>query len=173
MAIKDTVASYAISDEKGERKNVLDNTKRRHFRGIKHGLRITKYDYRTRLVIKHTSEMPPHGHSPRYLRELYGPNRRVTLQIWLSTSLAPVLSAATTLASSSPNPKARSPNASTVIAPYAATKFAGGWFIQVMPKSVVDNIPPGPKLDAFTAEKVFGWQNIYTHDGAFVGKKQD
>jgi hypothetical protein len=28
--------------------------------------------------------------------------------------------------------------------------------------STVDKIPPGPKLDALTAEKVFGWKNIQT-----------
>jgi hypothetical protein len=36
-----------------------------------------------------------------------------------------------------------------------------------------DKIPPGPKLDALTAEKVFGWKNVHKHDGALVGKKQD
>jgi len=28
-----------------------------------------------------------------------------------------------------------------------------------MAQSAVDKIPPGPKLDALTAEKVFGWKN--------------
>jgi hypothetical protein len=27
--------------------------------------------------------------------------------------------------------------------------------------STVDKIPPGPKLDALTAEKVFGWKNVH------------
>ena len=37
----------------------------------------------------------------------------------------------------------------------------------------VDKIPPGPKLDALTAEKVFGWKNVHKHEGSLVGKKQD
>jgi hypothetical protein len=32
---------------------------------------------------------------------------------------------------------------------------------------------PGPKLDALTAEKVFGWQKVHKHQGALVGRKQD
>ena len=36
-----------------------------------------------------------------------------------------------------------------------------------------DKIPPGPKLDALTAEKVFGWKNVHKHYGALVGKRQD
>ena len=42
-----------------------------------------------------------------------------------------------------------------------------------MAQSTVDKIPPGPKLDALTAEKVFGWKNVHKHEGALVGKKQD
>jgi hypothetical protein len=42
-----------------------------------------------------------------------------------------------------------------------------------MAQSAVDKIPPGPKLDALTVEKVFGWKNIHKHEGALVGKKQD
>jgi len=37
---------------------------------------------------------------------------------------------------------------------------------------VLDKIPPGPKLDALTAEKVFGWKNVHKREGTFVGKKQ-
>jgi hypothetical protein len=37
----------------------------------------------------------------------------------------------------------------------------------------IDKILPRPKLDALTAEKVFGWQNVHKHQGALVGKKQD
>jgi hypothetical protein len=29
----------------------------------------------------------------------------------------------------------------------------------------LDTIPPGPKLDALTAEKVFGWKNVHKHEG--------
>jgi hypothetical protein len=42
-----------------------------------------------------------------------------------------------------------------------------------MPQSGVDKIPPGPKLDALTAEKVFGWQKVHKHQGALVGRKED
>src|SRR4029453_1417797 len=41
-----------------------------------------------------------------------------------------------------------------------------------MAKKVLDNTPSGPKLDALTAEKVFGWRNIHKRDGALVGKSQ-
>ena len=37
----------------------------------------------------------------------------------------------------------------------------------------LDKIPPGPKPDALTAEKVFGWKNVHKRQGALVGKKQD
>jgi hypothetical protein len=37
----------------------------------------------------------------------------------------------------------------------------------------IDNVPPGPDLDALTAEKVFGWKNVHKHDRALVGKRQD
>ena len=42
-----------------------------------------------------------------------------------------------------------------------------------MAQSAVDKIPPGPKLDALTAEKVFGWKNVHKHKGSLVGKRQD
>ena len=42
-----------------------------------------------------------------------------------------------------------------------------------MARSAIDKIPPGPKLDALTAEKVFGWKNVHKHEGSLVGKKQD
>jgi hypothetical protein len=37
----------------------------------------------------------------------------------------------------------------------------------------IDKILPGPKLDALTAEKVFGWRNVHQHDDrdGFYGKK--
>jgi hypothetical protein len=39
----------------------------------------------------------------------------------------------------------------------------------------IDKILPGPKLDALTAEKVFGWKNVHQHDDrdGFYGKRQD
>ena len=43
----------------------------------------------------------------------------------------------------------------------------------VMAQSAIDKIPPGPKLDELTAEKVFGWKSIHKHEGSLVGKKQD
>jgi hypothetical protein len=42
-----------------------------------------------------------------------------------------------------------------------------------MTQSAVDKILAGPKLDALTAEKVFGWQKVHKHNGALVGRKQD
>ena len=42
-----------------------------------------------------------------------------------------------------------------------------------MPTKATDKIPPGPELDALTAQRVFGWKNVHKHDGALVGKKQD
>jgi hypothetical protein len=54
----------------------------------------------------------------------------------------------------------------------ADTKSTGRSF-QGMAQSAIDEIPPGPKLDALTAEKVFGWKNVHKHEGALVGKKQD
>jgi hypothetical protein len=42
-----------------------------------------------------------------------------------------------------------------------------------MAQPAIDKIPPGPKLDALTAEKVFGWKNVHQHEGSLVGKKQD
>ena len=42
-----------------------------------------------------------------------------------------------------------------------------------MARSAIDKIPPGPELDALTAEKVFGWQRVHKHQGTLVGKKQD
>jgi hypothetical protein len=42
-----------------------------------------------------------------------------------------------------------------------------------MAQTAIDKIPPGPKLDALTAEKVFGWRNVHQHDCCLVGKKGD
>src|SRR5262245_60058675 len=44
-----------------------------------------------------------------------------------------------------------------------------------MAQSGVDKIPPGPKLDALTAEKVFGWRNVHQHKNrsGLYGKRQD
>src|SRR5262245_60630728 len=44
---------------------------------------------------------------------------------------------------------------------------------RVMPQSAIDKIPQGPKLDALTAERIFGWKDVHKHEGALVGKKQD
>ena len=42
-----------------------------------------------------------------------------------------------------------------------------------MAQSAIDKIPPGPKLDALTAEKVFVCQKVHMHQGSLVGRKQD
>jgi hypothetical protein len=42
-----------------------------------------------------------------------------------------------------------------------------------MVRLTIDRIPPGPMLDALTAEKVFGWKSVHKHGGSLVGKKQD
>ena len=45
-----------------------------------------------------------------------------------------------------------------------------------MAQSTIDAIPPGPKLDALTAEKVFGWKGIHRlkgRPGIFYGQRQD
>jgi hypothetical protein len=60
-----------------------------------------------------------------------------------------------------------------VLALPADTKSTGHCSVQVMAQSAVDKIPPGPKLDALTAERVFGWKNVHEHHGALVGKRQD
>ena len=59
-----------------------------------------------------------------------------------------------------------------VVVPYADTKSTGRSF-QVMAQSAIDKIPPGPKLDALTAEKVFGWKSVHEHDGELYGKRPD
>ena len=38
-------------------------------------------------------------------------------------------------------------------------------YLQVMAQSAIDKIPSGPKLDALTAGKVFGWKNVHKHQG--------
>jgi hypothetical protein len=44
-----------------------------------------------------------------------------------------------------------------------------------MAQTAIDKIPSGPKLDALTAEKVFGWRNVHQHNdrGGLYGKRQD
>jgi hypothetical protein len=37
----------------------------------------------------------------------------------------------------------------------------------------VDKVPPGPELDALTAERVFGWKNLHGHKNDPWGKKKD
>ena len=39
-----------------------------------------------------------------------------------------------------------------------------------MAQSAIDKISLGPKLDALTAEKVFGWKNVHQHDWGRVLK---
>jgi hypothetical protein len=42
-----------------------------------------------------------------------------------------------------------------------------------MATNTPDKLPPGPELDALTAQRVFGWKNVHKHAGALIGKKQD
>jgi hypothetical protein len=42
-----------------------------------------------------------------------------------------------------------------------------------MAQSAIDKLPPGPQLDALTAEKVLGWKNVHKHQDVLVGRKQD
>ena len=70
------------------------------------------------------------------------------------------------------------PNPFTVVALHADTRSTGRCFVRNSPPGLWLNQPsieshPGPKLDAITAEKVFGWKNVHKHDGQLVGKRQD
>jgi hypothetical protein len=61
------------------------------------------------------------------------------------------------------NPKAvEIPNPFTVVAPTVDTRSTGCSF-QAMARSAIDKIPPGPKLDALKAKKVFGWHKVHKH----------
>jgi hypothetical protein len=109
-----------------------------------------------------------------FYAKLYGSVRRVNLKIWLYILPDPVPGAEITSVSSSGNRKATC-DRSEVVAPTVVTKSTGRSF-QVMAQSAIDKIPPGPKLDALTAEKVFGWKNVHKHTdrgGALYGKRQD
>ena len=104
---------------------------------------------------------------------LNGLPRRVRLNEWLYTSPDPVLGAEITSVSSYRSPKAvTSRNPSMVVVPSADTRSTGRYF-QVMAQTAIDKIPPGPKLDALTAEKVFGWRKVHQHQGSIIGRKQD
>ena len=61
-----------------------------------------------------------------------------------------------------------------VVASSVHKKSTGPCF-QVIAQMAIDKFPPGPKLDALTAEKVFGWRNVHQHDhrDGFYGKRQD
>jgi hypothetical protein len=63
-------------------------------------------------------------------------------------------------------------NPSMVVVLSADTKSTGRYF-QVIAESAVDKISPGPKLDALTAEKVFGWKKVHKHNGALLSRRQD
>ena len=60
------------------------------------------------------------------------------------------------------------------VAPTVDTQSTGLSF-QVMAQTAIDKIPPGPKLDVLTAEKVFGWRNVHQHSdrGGLYGKRKD
>src|SRR5262245_18146479 len=61
-----------------------------------------------------------------------------------------------------------------VVVPSADTTSTGR-YSPAMAQTAVDKIPPGPKLDALTAEKVFGWRNVHQHNdrGGLYGKRPD
>jgi hypothetical protein len=59
-----------------------------------------------------------------------------------------------------------------IVVLHVDTRSTGHYF-QVMAESSIDKIPPGPKLDAITAGKFFGWKNVHKHRGAIIDKKQD
>jgi hypothetical protein len=104
---------------------------------------------------------------------LSGPSGRAKLNEWLFTLPDPVLGAGIILPLLLRNQKAKTAlNRSGVIVPNADTKSAGLSF-RVMPQSAIDKIPQGPKLDALTAERIFGWKDVQRREGALVGKKQD
>jgi hypothetical protein len=42
-----------------------------------------------------------------------------------------------------------------------------------MAKSAADKIPPGPKPDALTTEKVFSWKNVHKHEGSLRQEAQE
>jgi hypothetical protein len=42
-----------------------------------------------------------------------------------------------------------------------------------MAKRRPDKASTGPQLDILTAQKVFGWKNVHSHDSGLVGKKPD
>jgi hypothetical protein len=95
---------------------------------------------------------------------------------WLPTLLDHVLGAETTLASSSGNHKAKATHDPYVVVALTADTRSTGRSSQVMAQTAIDKIPPGPKLDALTAEKVFGWKNVHKHNdrgGSLYGKRQD
>jgi hypothetical protein len=104
---------------------------------------------------------------------LSGSIGRAKLKEWLYTLLDPVQCAEITSVLSSGNRKAKTTcNLFSVAVVSVDTKSTGRSF-QVMAQSAIDRIPPGTKLDALTADKVFGWKNVHKHEGALVGKKQD
>jgi hypothetical protein len=85
----------------------------------------------------------------------------------------PVQCAAIISASSSGNHKPKATcTPYVVVAQNVDTKSTGCSF-QAMARSAIDKIPPGPKLDALTAEKVFGWQKVHKHQRSLVGRKPD
>jgi hypothetical protein len=121
-------------------------------------------------------QIPGHGLScAKTGLTLNGLPGRVRLNGWLYTSPGPVLDAAIISVSSSGNRKAKARcNLYAAVALSVDTKLTGASF-QVMAQMAIDKIPSGPKLDALTAEKSFGWRNVHQHDDrdGFYGKRQD
>jgi hypothetical protein len=76
-------------------------------------------------------------------------------EIWLYTSPDLALGAEITSVSSSGNRKGKPTCDPYVAVALTAETKSTGRFFQIMAQSAIDNIPPGPKLDALTAEKMF------------------
>jgi hypothetical protein len=109
--------------------------------------------------------------SRRHSPELYGPIWRIKLKTWLVY-----------LARSCPRygnyfgVVIGEPKRESKVQPRRGSCAKCGYEINwTLFQMAIDKIPPGPKLDALTAEKVFGWKNVHQHDDrdGFYGKRQD
>ena len=88
---------------------------------------------------------------------------------YLISSPDPVPGAEIISVSSSGNPKSES-NVRKGRGSCAKCGYEVNWtLLQVMAQTAIDKIPPGPKLDALTAEKVFGCKNVHEHNNARRG----
>src|SRR6266478_6538998 len=93
--------------------------------------------------------------------KLYGPIWRVKLKAWLYISLDPVQGAEITSVSSSGNRKAKATCDPYVAVALTVAMQSTGPCFRAMAQMAIDKVPPGPKLDELTAEKVFGGRNVH------------